>query len=280
MVPDAVRDHPVASFVALAYGFSWAFWVGGELLLGPRTAAFTALQVVGSFGPAVAAAVLAATVGPGLRGWARGLVRTRVGLRWYAAALGIPLLVPLTVTAVYVARGGSVDPSLLPGRVGRYLVGFVFVAIAGGGNEEPGWRGYMLPKLQGSYGALTSAVGVGLAWAAWHAPLFLLTPLYANRPPVAYAAFVVVASVVFAWLFNGSGSVVPIAVLLHVGVNTATVLAPIPLSVAQSPAFRELALYAQLGVWTLVALVVVAVRGRRTLSTGALPGVPGAETRG
>ncbi|WP_255149066.1 CPBP family intramembrane glutamic endopeptidase [Halorarius halobius] len=280
MVPDALRDHPVAAFVAVAYGFSWAWWVGGGLLFGGRTVAFTAVQIVGSFGPAVAAALLASTVGPGLRSWARGLFRVRVPLRWYAAAIGVPLLVPVGVTAWWAARGGTLDLSLVPGRLVRYLFGFVFVALVGGGNEEPGWRGWMLPKLQETYGALTSAVAVGLAWAAWHAPLFVFSPAYAGRPPVAYAAFVVAASVVFAWLYNGSGSVVPVAVLLHVGVNTATVLAPVPRTAMQSPGFSQAGLYVQLGVWTLVALAAVAVHGRETLAAGAARVVPTADAGG
>lgn len=278
MVPDAVRDHPVASFVALAYGFSWTWWGIGGLLFGGRSAAFTALQLAGSFGPAVAAAVLAATVGPGLRSWARGLLRIRVPLSWYAAAIGIPLLVPLVATTVWVARGGALDLSLLPGRVTRYLFGFVFVALVGGGNEEPGWRGFMLPELQETYGALVSAVAVGLAWAMWHAPLFVVSPMYADRQPVVYAAFVVVASVVFTWLYNGSGSVVPIAVILHVGVNTATVLTPVPLTALESGTLSELSLYAQLGVWAVVALVLLAVHGRKTLAAGPARSTP--EPRG
>lgn len=278
MVSDAVRDHSVASFVALAYGFSWTWWGIGGLLFGGRTTAFTALQLVGSFGPAVAAAVLAATVGPGVRSWARGLFRVRVPLRWYAAAIGIPLLVPLAATVVWVARGGALDLSLLPGRVVRYLIGFVFVALVGGGNEEPGWRGFMLPELQETYGALVSSVTVGLAWAAWHTPLFVFSPMYADRQPVVYAAFVVVASVVFTWLYNGSGSVVPIAVLLHVGVNTATVLTPVPLTALESGTLSELSLYAQLGVWAVVALVLLAVHGRETLAAGPARSTP--EPRG
>jgi len=40
--------------------------------------------------------------------------------------------------------------------------------------EEPGWRGYAPPKLQCMVGPFRATILLGLVWALWHLPLFLV----------------------------------------------------------------------------------------------------------
>ncbi|TWF78025.1 CAAX prenyl protease-like protein [Pseudonocardia hierapolitana] len=50
-----------------------------------------------------------------------------------------------------------------------------FVLVAGPLSEEFGWRGYAQPRLRRTLPPGRTAVLLGLVWAAWHVPLFLLT---------------------------------------------------------------------------------------------------------
>ena len=45
--------------------------------------------------------------------------------------------------------------------------------LTGGINEEPGWRGFALPRLQARYPVIVSVLIVWIFWAAWHLPLDL-----------------------------------------------------------------------------------------------------------
>ena len=84
--------------------------------------------------------------------------------------------------------------------------------------EEPGWRGFALPRLQQRYGALKASLVLGVAWAAWHAVMFVLQ----GASPGQFALLtmhIVAGSVVFGWFYNRTHASLLLATLLHVGVH-------------------------------------------------------------
>src|ERR687889_494053 len=96
-----IRRHPLISFFVLAYALSWwplAFYAAG---LSPSP--------IISFGPFLAAlVVLAATQGKtGVVGLLRRIVRWRVGFRWYAVALGFPVVISGAAAALNVLLFGA-----------------------------------------------------------------------------------------------------------------------------------------------------------------------------
>ena len=264
---DLVRTRPVASFFALALALSWAVWIPGTLWL-PKTAS-TALLFVGSFGPAVAGGVLVKVRGGSIKAWLADMARFRIGLRWWLFALGLPVALAAVSSVVYAVRFGSLDLSTLPRRVPLWLVGLVAISLVGGGNEEPGWRGYALPNLQRNYGALTASVIVGVVWAVWHLPLYVLPGgLYAGRPFSLFAPFVILFSIVVTWFYNSTGGSVPAAMVLHAGLNSANALIPTPLSNVTMQFASGWSLNVRLVCFAVLALALLARYGHETLSTG------------
>jgi membrane protease YdiL (CAAX protease family) len=89
--------------------------------------------------------------------------------------------------------------------------------------EEPGWRGYALPRLQVDRSALLSSIILGLLWALWHAPLVLL-PEWRNDLPmgpflILYPLYIVALTVIFTWTYNGAAGSVLITIVLHASFN-------------------------------------------------------------
>jgi uncharacterized protein len=196
--------HPVLGYVLLAYLLSWPLWV-----LAYVTGSF-ALVVFGGFGPAGAAAVMLRLTGQPLQPWLRGLLAWRVRPLFSAYALALPAAIYGLVNLALQVLGTDVDWSLLPGRVPGYLLTLGLTATLFGGLEEPGWRGYALPRLQDRHTPFVATMLLGLAWGVWHVPLY------------GPAGFVVplVLAFFYTWLFNRTGSVL-LCVLLHGGFTAA-----------------------------------------------------------
>jgi uncharacterized protein len=99
----------------------------------------------------------------------------RVGIGWYLfALLGVPLIMLL---GTVVVSGDLPNLGALggPSYVLSYIALFVLVFILGGPLlEEPGWRGFVLPRLERLHGPLVGTLILGVLWALWHLPEFLV----------------------------------------------------------------------------------------------------------
>lgn len=160
-----VDRHPFAAFVVAAYSISWTLWAvsaagGGDVPF-----------LMGVLGPPVAAVLVLRRTGGSLRGWGSSLVRWRVPLRWWAYALGLPVLVYAVVSLVLQLLGSPVDWGLALERAPAYAATWFFVLVLGGAMEEPGWRGFGLPHLLETHSPVRATLILGLAWGMWHVPI-------------------------------------------------------------------------------------------------------------
>ncbi|MFC7009399.1 CPBP family intramembrane glutamic endopeptidase [Halalkalicoccus salilacus] len=251
------------TFFTLTLVLSWTIWTPGALGLVDFGSLTLLVVVVGGFGPLVAAALVTWLVGGSLRAWVGQVLRWRVRPRWYLAALGIPLVAYAATSIVYLALGNAIEPSDILQQVSVYalplifVLNMVFVFLLGGGQEELGWRGFALPRLLERFNAVTASLVIGVVWAVWHLPLFMMegTSQYGG-PFVPYATTVLALSILFTWLYRGTGHSILVAMILHASYNSATVL--IPFQPVQTGVVDWLLAAV---VWVL-ALGLVAVYGR------------------
>ena len=113
------------------------------------------------------------------------------------------------------------------GRICWAPFSFLFVVTVG---EETGWRGYLLPELQRRFSPLISTLILGLIWSLWHSPLYFIG-LYdfpGNRlvNALMYIPFAIAFSFQFTWIFNRTGGVLSLALLLHASSNTTLKILP------------------------------------------------------
>lgn len=186
--------------------------------------------------PAIAALVLSAREG-GRRGVATFLgsvLRWRVPLRWYAAALLLPPAVSAAGLAGHALLGGRLPdypvplPPELAGPAGGSAPAATYVALlvlfaVGSLGEELGWRGFALPRLQRTHGALGASLIIGVVWAVWHLPLFLMPGT--SQAQISFAVYLpstIAWSIVFTWVYDRSVSLLP-PVLMHASIQASTV---------------------------------------------------------
>ena len=242
------RKHPVASYFTLAFAISW----GGILAVIPGAIPAPPFEAEQKFvfvylamlaGPPVAGIVLTAVLSgrEGLSEYRARVMRWRVPLRWYAAALLTAPLV-LTITAVVLSQFSSdFVPALLTanadpavpvhaGSRGSFVVMSLLVGIGAGFFEELGWTGFAIPEMRTRYGVAVTGVIVGLLWGAWHflavlwgsasafgsmpIPLFMFVALFSFLPPY---------RVLMARVYDRTKSTL-VAILMHASLTASMLL--------------------------------------------------------
>jgi len=208
--PEAslVRRAPLASFLGLAFLFTWA--------LLPFASRSIPVSLVALCGPAVAAFAVTATLDRAdRRAFLSRAGDWRLPPHEYLLALLLPLPISALRSGLEFAWGAHGTISLQPVSA---LGVVVFVLVAG---EELGWRGFALPRLLPRFGSWGASAMVGIAWGLWHLPLFFIPGMpQFGAPFAAFAVYTVALSVILTLLFLRTRGSVVIATLFHGAVNT------------------------------------------------------------
>lgn len=268
---EVMRQHPLFSFFFMAYAFSWIMsipYILGQW--GVLHGNFIIIFVIKSFGPFLAAYIMTGIM-EGREGVLRlrqSIKQMRVGWQWYLfILLGIPALMLLGIAMLPGALASF--QGFPPHFVVTYLVSFVLIFFGGGPlGEEPGWRGFALPRMQARYGMLGGTLLLGVLWTFWHLPDFLtdaqrggpsadfVTLLTINLP--IFLLMVTAMAVIFTWVFNHTRGSVFISILLHASINTFGVV--MALFTAPSVTNSDLPICITMVVPAL--LIIILTRGR------------------
>jgi uncharacterized protein len=211
---SVVKRHPIVTFFVLTYAIGWGlipFWTFqagapfiAALIVIPLTQGLSGLKELG------------------LR-----MIRWRVRWYWYAVAVALPLGVLVLTAGLNVALGASA-PSLAFGSLTTVLLVFAVRLVNPGDGalgEEPGWRGFALPGLQGSgFSPLVSTLILGVLVSGWHVPLLFLEE-GGLRPFIIVGFLLGTVAVTFwyTWLFNHTGGSVLITLVSHAVQGTITI---------------------------------------------------------
>ena len=172
-------------FFILAFGWSIVFWTLTVALGGINQMPGSILQYVGGAGPLVAALITTHYFEtPAIRRdfWRRTFNPQRIPWRWLIVALFLhPAIISIAI-AVDLAMGGELQIQAINLNSFGAIISLVFsVFVLGPLPEEMGWRGVGYDRLQLRMNALIASLILGVAWAAWHIPLFLIDGTFQNQ---------------------------------------------------------------------------------------------------
>ena len=173
--------RPLLAFFSLTYVATWTCWTAAAAIARASTpddpvrpALASALFLLGTVVPSLVA--LSLTERAEGRSATRALLdrvfRWDVGARWYVFAVGYIPAIKLSAAIVHRIVTGA-WPRF--GDEAWYVmaIAIVFSTWVQAG-EEIGWRGYALPRLSARVGLAPASVILGVIWASWHLPLFLV----------------------------------------------------------------------------------------------------------
>jgi len=187
----------------------------------------------------------------------------RVGWKWFLAAFLLePILIVLGVYGNALLTGIAPDFSNViayelfgeGATLWLFILPFFVIDIITNG-EEIGWRGYVLPRLQAKYSALTSTLILGAIWGLWHLPKFL-----SHFDTIAFTWFMVhimAFAFIQTWLYNNTKGSLLIVAICHAASNTVSIFVPMASTISSENMGSYIA-YALLEVVVAVAVTVVA----------------------
>ena len=268
--------YPLTSFFVMAYAFTWIVW--SPWVLGQDGAGLLPIkipQAASGFlnaaaivaGPTLAAFIMTATIEgrAGVRRLLGRLVLWRVGIGWYLfALLGVPLIM-VVGTMVYSGELPNLGALGGPSYLLSYLGTFALVVVLGGPLfEEIGWRGFALPRMERLHGALLASLILGVLWALWHLPEFLVPSWAASSGGgglVGITLFTLTAltfTIVITWVFNNTRASLLLAILFHASIDAFT----FPLAAMFPAKALASAFPLMIGFGVVAVVLIVLTRGR------------------
>jgi membrane protease YdiL (CAAX protease family) len=228
-----LRRHCIIFFFLFTYLISWGSWGLAGGLPGSLAAGFAAL---GFFGPSIAGFLCTAIADgiPGIKMLIQRIFAWRVNWRVYFFAVGFPFLLAFLPLVLFSAVGGPTVPYQNLARLPQLFPILLAMLFVGGLNEEPGWRGFALPRLRERYGSLVASLVLGVLWGSWHIPVYIRSGI----PLVSLIGFIILVTliaVVFTALANTTQDSVIIAIVFHAAYNTFIPLLPGLLGVVRLP---------------------------------------------
>jgi uncharacterized protein len=210
-------------FLFINFLITWGAWITVIVLndgpLTPDKPVFLLYVAGGLLGPVVAAFASQrwSRSKEEFRVFLRQLIRVRVNVLWYAAILLLPFVLTV-IPHVLGWMGGS--PVGLAFAQPYYMILLTLPTfIIGGGLEELGWRGVLLPELCKRFSAFPATLILACIWAVWHLPLWFMNGTVQYGSSFGYfAVSVLVFSLLLSAVYLGTGSIL-LCVLMHAMFN-------------------------------------------------------------
>jgi len=216
-------------FFIFTFMWSWLFW--GILIIfgqGITQEMHFPIMLLGAFGPAVGA--LASTYTTQEKGSLKKFIKQFLSLKfgWKAwlAIFIVPCISGIIAWIIPEFFGEDRLPPLLP-NIFIFPAYIILMVFLGGGQEEIGWQGYIMPKLEKRYGLIIAGFILGIVWAVWHLPLWFVagaTQNYMNF--FGFMLLTIGKAFFFSWVIKVSGERLFSGLAAHGVANSFVVLFP------------------------------------------------------
>lgn len=232
MFSKKIQIHPYI-YIPFVLGLTWATWLlaiaTGQ---GVENPAVKVLLIAGLLSPALVALsfiLLSEDAEYHWDYWRRVFDPTLISKEGWRLIFFLPLVIIIISILASLAFGGQLSQLKLIPQVRAHIPSILFFIFynlfVGPFPEELGWRGYWLDKLTGYLSGLKASLLVGLVWALWHLPLFLvrgyILQVRSSHPLLAVLYFIELfpKSIIFTYIFFKNRKSTLAAILFHFMIN-------------------------------------------------------------
>ena len=224
---NGYRYRPVLYF-AMAYLFTWIFWIPAIFLKGNIAMAF---MLLGLISPAVVSTVfILASNSPALKKDLKEKIFGFYKVKWPNVAVSVAVFAIIVVSSILLslAFGQSPDQFSLTEDFSFTGVGVAsafFTIIAASALEEIGWKGYCEDSIGNYMSWFWESVIFGAIWSFWHFPLIFIEGTYHAGlmvNPLFVVNFFVSAipmGFIITWVYLASDRSILACILFHLFVN-------------------------------------------------------------
>ena len=258
-------------YFIVTFLWSWLIWLPlvlagyGILPMGKDLVSALTVPVImlGIFGPAAGALYCLKTLHDkgAVRNYLRGLLDLRFG--WKAWL--IPILVyggSTWLAWILPELWGEQRLKMLLPTAWVFPPYVLLMILLGGGQEELGWRGYILDPMEERLGPWLGNLVLGVVWTFWHLPLFFIPGVSQTFIPfVGFMLLIIGYSWFLAWVRQVSGKRTMAGLVAHGFANAFVPLFP-TLVMVQGVDQTRYWIWASLTF--VIGLVTMALRSRRS----------------
>lgn len=236
---DKSENKNLLLFFVITFIFSWMFWIPKSLIshgfIFPTSLENFILSPFNpaAFGPFVAAFILTYLIKGknGVLNLLKRGINYRFSKKWLIPIfLLMPLIFGGSLLLLIISGQPVPDLSMLSNPL-FIVISFFYILFLGGPlQEEFGWRGYALDRLQANYNALISSIILGFIWGFWHLPLFFMPEgsLYNSFFVLLFSTILV--SILFTWIYNNTNGSILTALIFHTMLNLSIFIFPVTMS--------------------------------------------------
>jgi membrane protease YdiL (CAAX protease family) len=261
-----VTKFPITTYLGIAFSISWiSGYISYQMEDQFPAGVILFFTYLAKFGPSLGALVTVLLLGGGNRVKTQfaSIIPRKITPGWLVIALGSQAVL-WSLVVLFISATSSTELAIELSAAGLiFLLILKHFFLGGGLGEELGWRGFMLPRLQARYSALTSSLFIGLVWGLWHGPKFLWDDGGGVGTVIIFTIYTTVLAIIFTAVFNRSGGNLFVVTLLHASMNATNgyVEALIPAIAEVDGSEIYLAL-----CWLVIAIAIIIIGRPRSLA--------------